>query len=133
MPLVRVLGCLIWNPLVDSPTHTIVSLAIVPPLPTMQASRAVRALSHLVPPKIATPASVSTGGTSAATASVVEFYSKLPKGPLPSSAASGIRARYFDGKSESGKPLVAFIGGMILFGYTLDYHMHLKHHKNHQH
>lgn len=64
----------------------------------------------------------STGGSSASTASVVDFYSKLPKGPLPKSASSGIRARYFDGDNASGKPLVALIGGMILFGYTLDYH-----------
>jgi len=99
----------------------------------MHTTLARRALANLVPPKIATPASVSTGGTSAATASVVDFYSKLPKGPLPSSATSGIRAKYFDGSNASGKPIIAFIGGMILFGYTLDYHMHLKHHKNHQH
>ncbi|KAG9031689.1 ATP synthase f chain, mitochondrial precursor [Tulasnella sp. JGI-2019a] len=99
----------------------------------MQATIARRALGHLVPPKIATPASVSTGGSSASTASVVDFYSKLPKGPLPTSASSGIRAKYFDGNNASGKPLVAFIGGMILFGYTLDYHSAFKHHKNHHH
>ncbi|KAG8949177.1 ATP synthase f chain, mitochondrial precursor [Tulasnella sp. 424] len=99
----------------------------------MRPTLARRALANLVPPKIATPSSVATGGTSASTASIVEFYSKLPKGPLPSSASSGIRARYFDGKNASGKPLVAFIGGMMVFGYTIDYHMHLKHHKHGHH
>ncbi len=52
----------------------------------------------------------------------MDFYSKLPKGPAPTSAVSGIKARFFDGKNASGAPLVAFIGGMIVFGYTLDYH-----------
>jgi len=105
------------------------------PLPpsAMHATLVRRALGNLIPPKIATPSSVATGGSSTSTASVVDFYSKLPKGPLQASAVSGIRARYFDGKNASGKPIVAFIGGMLLFGYTLDYHMHLKHHKNHQH
>ncbi|KAG8894967.1 ATP synthase f chain, mitochondrial precursor, partial [Tulasnella sp. 417] len=64
----------------------------------------------------------STGGTSASTSSIVEFYSRLPKGPAPASASSGIRGKFFDGKNASGKPLVAFIGGMMVFGYTIDYH-----------
>ncbi|GAB1527700.1 ATP synthase f chain, mitochondrial precursor [Rhizoctonia solani] len=64
--------------------------------------------------------------------SVVDFYSKLPKGPAPPSG-SGIKARYFDGKNASGKPFVAAIVGMFLLGYTIDYNMHLKHHKNNHH
>ncbi|KAG9011782.1 ATP synthase f chain, mitochondrial precursor [Tulasnella sp. 427] len=99
----------------------------------MRPTLARRALQSLVPPKIATPASVSTGGTSASTASIVEFYSKLPKGSVTPSASSGIRGRFFDGKNASGKPLVAFIAGMMVFGYTIDYHMHLKHHKHGHH
>jgi hypothetical protein len=45
----------------------------------------------------------SSGTTSARTASVIEFYSKLPKGPLPASErAGGLRGRYFEGKNASG-------------------------------
>jgi hypothetical protein len=33
----------------------------------------------------------------------------------------GVKARYFNGRNASGKPLVAFIGGMLLLGYTLAY------------
>jgi hypothetical protein len=45
----------------------------------------------------------SSGTTSARTASVIEFYSKLPKGPLPAlERAGGLRGRYFEGKNASG-------------------------------
>lgn len=40
---------------------------------------------------------------------------------------------YFDGANASGKPIVATIGALLLFGYTLDYQQHLKHHKNFEH
>lgn len=33
----------------------------------------------------------------------------------------GVKARYFNGRNASGKPLVALIGGMLLLGYTLAY------------
>lgn len=42
----------------------------------------------------------SSGGTSARTQQVVEFYSKLPKGP--GKAPTGIRGRYFEGPNASG-------------------------------
>ncbi|KAI9634545.1 F1F0-ATPsyn F [Dioszegia hungarica] len=100
----------------------------------MFASSVRRSLGGLIPPKIATPGAVSSGGTSARTASVIEFYSKLPKGPKPESERpGGLRGRYFEGKNASGAPFLATI--LILFGlgYTIDYNMHLKHHKNGHH
>ncbi|KDN35326.1 hypothetical protein RSAG8_11660, partial [Rhizoctonia solani AG-8 WAC10335] len=96
----------------------------------MHASLVRRSLGTLIPPKIATPGIVSGG--SGSMSSVVDFYSKLPKGPAPPSGNS-IKARYFDGKNASGKPFVATIVGLFLFGYTIDYNMHLKHHKNNHH
>ena len=33
----------------------------------------------------------------------------------------GVKARYFNGRNASGKPLVALIGGMLLLGYSLHY------------
>ncbi|ORY20510.1 mitochondrial F1-F0 ATP synthase subunit F of fungi-domain-containing protein [Naematelia encephala] len=100
----------------------------------MFSSAARRSLANLIPPKIATPSAVSSGSTSQRTANVIEFYSKLPKGSLPDSQrAGGIRGRYFEGKNASGFPIVATVLSLIVVGYTLDYHMHLKHHKNGHH
>ena len=57
-------------------------------------------------PKLDRPAQTdpqSSGGTSARTQSVIEFYSKLPKGPKPASERpGGLRGRYFEGKNASG-------------------------------
>ncbi|KAK7682332.1 hypothetical protein QCA50_014536 [Cerrena zonata] len=98
----------------------------------MQPSPVRRQLGGLVPPKIATP-SILSSGQGEGLSPLVNFYSKLPKGSAPASAVGGIKARYFNGKNASGKPLVATIFGLFLIGYTIDYQMHLKHHKNHPH
>ncbi|TIB97264.1 hypothetical protein E3Q17_03466 [Wallemia mellicola] len=57
---------------------------------------------------------------------------KLPKGNA-TQKASGIKGKYFDGQNSSRTPLLATIGGLFLIGYTLDYQLHLKHHKNNHH
>ncbi|THH31594.1 hypothetical protein EUX98_g2585 [Antrodiella citrinella] len=98
----------------------------------MQPSLIRRQLGGLVPPKVATP-SILSSGSGAGLNTLVNFYSKLPKGPAPQSAVSGIKGRWFNGKNASGKPLVALIVGIFGIGYTIDYQMHLKHHKNHAH
>jgi F-type H+-transporting ATPase subunit f len=51
---------------------------------------------------------------------LVEFYSKLPKGPS-TTKVSGIKGKYFDGKNASAVPLVSTIAGIFLLGYTIDY------------
>ncbi|KOS15478.1 hypothetical protein Malapachy_2548 [Malassezia pachydermatis] len=97
------------------------------------AGQQVRHSSNLpIPPKIATPKSVSSPSGSN-TDAVVSFYKALPKGSEPEKRATGIKAKYFDGKNASGKPLVWTIAGLMLFGYTLEYNGHLKHHKNAHH
>jgi len=98
----------------------------------MHASLVRRQLGTLIPPKIATPRSISGGGGAALTP-LVEFYSKLPKGSAPTSASGGIKARFFEGPKAGPGPLVFTMLALFGFGYTLDYHMHLKHHKNHAH
>ncbi|KAJ7621111.1 mitochondrial F1-F0 ATP synthase subunit F of fungi-domain-containing protein [Roridomyces roridus] len=90
-----------------------------------------RQLNGLVPPKIATPGLVS-GNSGGGLAPLVDFYSKLPKGPAPQ-RYGGIKGRFFSGKNASGAPVLAIIGGLFLIGYTIDYQLHLKHHKNHAH
>ncbi|KDN48509.1 hypothetical protein K437DRAFT_255483 [Tilletiaria anomala UBC 951] len=87
-----------------------------------------------IPPKVATPQSVKgPGGSSARMDAVVNFYKSLPKGQASVRRGGGIKARYFDGKNASGAPIVATMFGLFLLGYTIDYNMHLKHHKNAHH
>ncbi|TKY86387.1 hypothetical protein EX895_004536 [Sporisorium graminicola] len=95
----------------------------------------VRAQSTLpIPPKIATPKSAQgPGGSSARMESVVGFYKSLPKGDAPQKRGGGIKARYFDGKNASGKPIVATLFTLFLIGYSIDYATHLRHHKNNHH
>ncbi|KAF9448800.1 hypothetical protein P691DRAFT_792323 [Macrolepiota fuliginosa MF-IS2] len=97
----------------------------------MHASLIRRQLGGLVPPKIATPKLVS-GGSGAGLGPLVDFYSKLPKGNS-TPRVSGIKGRFFSGKNASGTPLVALIVAIFGISYTIDYNMHLKHHKNHAH
>jgi len=101
--------------------------------PSTNAARAVRVAGQQVryasnlpiPPKIATPKSVGSGSTGSNTDAVVDFYKALPKGPEPEKRVTGIKAKYFDGKNASGKPLVATIAALMLFGYALEYNGHL--------
>ena len=101
-------------------------------------------LGGLVPPKIATPAHLvspcntadsstnsswrffdfflhKSGGSGEGLSPLVNFYSKLPKGPAPTSGFNGIKARFFNGKNGSSVPLWATIFGIFALGYTIDY------------
>ncbi|KAJ7207326.1 mitochondrial F1-F0 ATP synthase subunit F of fungi-domain-containing protein [Mycena haematopus] len=97
----------------------------------MHPSHLRRQLGGLVPPKIATPRLVS-GNSGGGLDPLVDFYSKLPKGAAPA-RFGGIKARFFSGKNASAGPVLVLIGGIFLIGYTLDYQLHLKHHKNNAH
>lgn len=54
-------------------------------------------------------------------ATVVDFYSRLPKGPAKTSAVSGVKAKYFNGKNASAGPLFGTLTAILLLGYTIDY------------
>ncbi|GAA5839775.1 hypothetical protein JCM5353_003759 [Sporobolomyces roseus] len=91
-------------------------------------------LAALVPPKIASPSAIGAPQSAARMTRVVDFYSKLPKGSAPAKKAglnplSRYKARYFDGPNASAAPFLHAIVGLFLVGYTIDYNMHLKHHK----
>ncbi|KAL7341433.1 mitochondrial F1-F0 ATP synthase subunit F of fungi-domain-containing protein [Rhodotorula toruloides] len=95
-------------------------------------------LAALIPPKLASPSAIGAPSSAARMAKVVEFYSALPKGPAPkkrvgASPLARYKARYFDGPNASAAPFLHVIGGLFLLGYTIDYNMHLKHHKNNHH
>ncbi|KAJ6567900.1 mitochondrial F1-F0 ATP synthase subunit F of fungi-domain-containing protein, partial [Mycena vulgaris] len=81
-----------------------------------------RSLGGLIPPKIASrhPQSGSSTGSGPLTP-LVSFYSALPKGPQPTPAIRGLKARFFSGKNASAGPVLGLIGGLFLIGHTLDY------------
>ena len=62
-----------------------------------------------------------SSGTGAGLSPLVNFYSKLPKGPAPTTTSGGIKARYFNGKNASAAPLLFTILGIFGLGYTIDY------------
>ncbi|KAF8326966.1 mitochondrial F1-F0 ATP synthase subunit F of fungi-domain-containing protein [Cantharellus anzutake] len=86
----------------------------------MRASLVRHTLGNLVPPKIASPSAV-VRGAGASMASVVDFYSKLPKGPAKAPAISGIKAKFFNGKNASVAPFLGTLTAILLLGYTIDY------------
>ncbi|KAF4589991.1 ATP synthase f chain, mitochondrial precursor [Pleurotus pulmonarius] len=93
----------------------------------MHASLVRRQLGGLIPPKIASPGLLS-GGSGDGLSPLVNFYSKLPKGPAPASTGRGLKAKFFSGSNASGAPIVATIFGIFALGYTIDYQMHLSTH-----
>ncbi|KAI5296899.1 hypothetical protein KEM55_005423, partial [Ascosphaera atra] len=67
---------------------------------------------------------------------IVSFYSKLPKGPAPEPRPVGLLARYqarYFGNKPSAMPFVHAMAGLIIFGYSMEYYRHLRHHKNNAH
>ena len=63
---------------------------------------------------------VQSSGSGAGLGPLVNFYSRLPKGPAPTSVG-GIKARFFNGKNASAAPLLAGILTIFGLGYTIDY------------
>merc|ERR1712230_190329 len=104
------------------------------PVSKMSAAR----MASLVPPKIASASAIGQAKSAARMQQVVSFYKQLPKGAAPKSSPglnpwARYRARYFEGDNASGAPIVHIMAGIFLIGYTIDYQMHLKHHKNNHH
>ncbi|CDH50536.1 hypothetical protein RO3G_01118 [Lichtheimia corymbifera JMRC:FSU:9682] len=92
----------------------------------------------LIPPNVAAATKVSgSGAKDAQLAQLVAFYKNLPKGTAEPAKPSGLwgryKARYIDGENASVTPLLHLIFGVFVAGYTIDYHFHLKHHKNVEH
>jgi F-type H+-transporting ATPase subunit f len=64
---------------------------------------------------------LQSGGSGEGLAPLVNFYSKLPKGPASASGFRGIKARFFEGKNASSLPVWGTILGLFALGYTIDY------------
>merc|ERR1712093_313993 len=113
-------------------------LSYPPPTPPSHTTTMASAFRTLVPPKIASASAISGSSSAKRMETVLEFYSKLPKGGAPK-ANKGLnpfaryKAAYFAPGKESGAPILHAIGAIFLIGYTIDYQMHLKHHKNNHH
>jgi F-type H+-transporting ATPase subunit f len=69
---------------------------------------------------------LKTSGSGEGLTPLVNFYSKLPKGPS-TSTVGGIKGRFFNGKNASAAPLLATILTLFGLGYTIDYQSELQH------
>ncbi|KAI5306534.1 hypothetical protein KEM56_000371 [Ascosphaera pollenicola] len=81
-------------------------------------------VSTLIPPK-----GLGAAKDAARMERIVNFYSALPKGrapePRPVGSFARYQARYF-GNKPSAMPLVHIIGGIMVFGYGMEYYRHLR-------
>ncbi|KAH8602024.1 mitochondrial F1-F0 ATP synthase subunit F of fungi-domain-containing protein [Bisporella sp. PMI_857] len=95
-----------------------------------------RALSTLIPPKVASPTGLGAAKDAARMSRVVSFYEKLPRGSAPEVQPKGIfqkyQAKHF-GKNPTGKPIIQAIAFLVVIGYAQAYYFHLRHHKNNAH
>ncbi|KAH6855635.1 mitochondrial F1-F0 ATP synthase subunit F of fungi-domain-containing protein [Chaetomium sp. MPI-CAGE-AT-0009] len=95
-----------------------------------------RALSTLIPPKVASPKAIGAAPDAVRMQRVVNFYEKLPRGAAPAVKATGILGKYqakHFGKNASAKPIVHAIVFLLVVGYAQNYYFHLRHHKNNAH
>ncbi|KAK4159794.1 mitochondrial F1-F0 ATP synthase subunit F of fungi-domain-containing protein [Cladorrhinum sp. PSN259] len=95
-----------------------------------------RALSTLIPPKVASPKAIGAAPDAVRMQRVVNFYQKLPRGAAPEVKATGILGRYqakHFGKKPTGAPIVHMIAFLLVVGYAQNYYFHLRHHKNNAH
>ncbi|KAF2103397.1 hypothetical protein NA57DRAFT_72372 [Rhizodiscina lignyota] len=95
-----------------------------------------RALSTLIPPKVASPSGIGAAQDAVRMQRVVSFYEKLPRGPAPPAKPRGVlewyQAKYF-GDKPSAAPIWHLIAALSLLGYAQNYYFHLRHHKNNAH
>jgi len=95
-----------------------------------------RALSTLIPPKVASPTGLGAAKDAVRMQRVVSFYEKLPRGPAPEPVAKGLMARYqkrYFGKNPSATPIIHLLAVLVGIGYAQNYYFHLRHHKNNAH
>ncbi|KAL8410999.1 hypothetical protein RB596_000594 [Gaeumannomyces avenae] len=95
-----------------------------------------RALSTLIPPKVASPSAIGAAPDALRMQRVVKFYEKLPRGPAPEVKPTGILGKYQHkhfGKNPSAKPIIQAIVFLVGIGYAQNYYFHLRHHKNNPH
>ncbi|KAJ9149065.1 hypothetical protein NKR23_g4608 [Pleurostoma richardsiae] len=95
-----------------------------------------RALSTLIPPKVASPKAIAAAPDAVRMQRVVNFYEKLPRGPAPEVQPKGFLGKYqakHFGKNPTAKPIIHAIVLLVAIGYAQNYYFHLRHHKNNAH
>ncbi|KAL7629730.1 ATP synthase f chain, mitochondrial precursor [Parahypoxylon ruwenzoriense] len=95
-----------------------------------------RALSTLIPPKVASPNAVAGAREAVRLKRVINFYEKIPRGPAPEIKPTGFLGKYqakHFGKNPSAKPIIHAIVLLLVIGYPMNYYFHLRHHKNNAH
>ncbi|KEZ39805.1 hypothetical protein SAPIO_CDS9784 [Scedosporium apiospermum] len=95
-----------------------------------------RALSTLIPPKVASPKAIGANPDAVRMQRVVNFYEKLPRGAAPEVKATGLLGRYqakHFGKTPTAKPIIHVVVFLVAIGYAQNYYYHLRHHKNNAH
>ncbi|CCE33819.1 hypothetical protein E4U22_006767 [Claviceps purpurea] len=95
-----------------------------------------RALSTLIPPKIACPKAIGCAPDALRMQRVMSFYENLPRGPAPVLEPTGFigryRAKHF-GDKPTAKPFIHLLVFLVAIGYAQNYYFHLRHHKNNAH
>ncbi|KAK2070570.1 hypothetical protein P8C59_005055 [Phyllachora maydis] len=95
-----------------------------------------RALSTLIPPKVASPKAIGAAPDAIRMQRVVNFYERLPRGPAPERKATGLLGGYMAkhfGKNPTVRPIIHVIAFLMVIGYAQNYYFHLRHHKNNAH
>jgi len=88
-----------------------------------------RALSTLIPPKVASPTGLGAAQDAARMQRVVSFYEKLPRGAAPDIKPKGLLGRYqakHFGKNPTGTPIIHAIVFLVAVGYAQNYYFHLR-------
>ncbi|RKF76856.1 ATP synthase subunit f, mitochondrial [Golovinomyces cichoracearum] len=91
-----------------------------------------RALSTLIPPKIASPNGIGAAQDAARMARVISFYEKLPRGPAQEVQTRGFLGRYkaqYFGKNASATPIIHVLVFILGIGYLQNYYFHLRRHQ----
>lgn len=90
-----------------------------------------RSLTTLIPPKIASPANLSSNPAAKRMQHIVAFYSKLPRGAATFESPKTPFAIYREAYRNKGTPVLHFALGFLFLGYGLEYYFHLSHEKEH--
>ncbi|KAK3358581.1 ATP synthase f chain-like protein [Lasiosphaeria ovina] len=88
-----------------------------------------RALSTLIPPKVASPQAIGAAPDAVRMQRVVNFYEKLPRGPAPDVKPTGLLGKYqakHFGKNPTVMPVIHAIIGLLIVGYAQNYYYHLR-------
>lgn len=91
--------------------------------------QAIRKISSVVPPKIASAGAIAPGKGLGNMSRVINFYQRLPRGAPAPAESKSFSDRYYQKyiATNSSRPLIHLILFFLTTGYSLDYYFHLRH------